>query len=700
MSEVQQDESNNNPINDEILQELEKISNLEKKQKTLFMKNAVIKNEVASIKKVLDENNLEENDEDNVLEEKKISPNLTPVEKKRYKLIGEEFMKGAGVVFNEIKKQQQLKEKMSTQTKEAKQLKKIEDETKKDEKKKKKGNKFLVIGLAIAAVAGVLYVFREKLANVFKGSDGLEDVISSFTDGLGNFGNGVIGQIIDSISNTIGGFFSGQNNELYKMIDTFFTQTLPKSIKYAGIHVISLFSESASKSLADEASSASSRSTQEIQNAANRNPHYDATRAARQSANVSGIAGAGTEAEQQAALRNLGVTSLDERLKTVLLPLFNQQLFHGAQSESERLAIAFQENTYGIRAFMQEFAMSTDERVVQMRERMESGQSTEEDKKQFAEMMGAHFGREVDAEFQNQINSTFFNNPSNAAALLQSARTFQQHTEMLEAGIASNQATIKARGERIQRREAQITERDGTQTVDVTATTAALTGPPFVTETQKFFETFKSMVSGNIQIGEEIVKSTSTFLNNFVKSSFDKAISIFSNIFNGLLLGGGSLLMSRGQNSRFNPNLSGGGRTQGQLAEQSTEYRNAQSTPINVLDIRNSQRPLVLVSLSLDGEPLAKFSTINAQQTQILNTIKESNIKLQSIINSVDDGIEKANDADAEQRIGIFRRIFDVIAACDNNDKRITHIEAYLESQDNDGNDDSDVKDFALQAQS
>ena len=84
------------------------------------MKNAVIKNEVASIKKVLDENNLEENDEDNVLEEKKISPNLTPVEKKRYKLIGEEFMKGAGVVFNEIKKQQQLKEKMSTQTKEAK----------------------------------------------------------------------------------------------------------------------------------------------------------------------------------------------------------------------------------------------------------------------------------------------------------------------------------------------------------------------------------------------------------------------------------------------------------------------------------------------------------------------------------------------------------------------------------------------------
>lgn len=698
MSEVQQDESNNNPINDEILQELEKISNLEKKQKTLFMKNAVIKNEVASIKKVLDENNLEENDEDNVLEEKKISPNLTPVEKKRYKLIGEEFMKGAGVVFNEIKKQQQLKEKMSTQTKEAKQLKKIEDETKKDEKKKKKGNKFLVIGLAIAAVAGVLYVFRDKLANVFKGSDGLQDVISSFTDGLGNFGNGVIGQIIDSISNTIGGFFSGQNNELYKMIDTFFTQTLPKSIKYAGIHVISLFSESASKSLADEASSASSRSTQEIQNAANRNPQYDATRAARQSANVSGIAGAGTEAEQQAALRNLGVTSLDESLKTVLLPLFNQQLFHGAQSESEKLAIAFQENTYGIRAFMQEFAMSTDERVVQMRERMQSGQSTEEDKKQFAEMMGAHFGREVDDEFQNQINSTFFNNPSNAAALLQSARTFQQHTEMLEAGIASNQATIRARGERIQRREAQITERNGTQTLDIKTT--EITGPPFVTETEKFFETFKSMVSGNIQIGEEIVKSTSTFLNNFVKSSFDKAISIFSNIFNGLLLGGGSLLMNKGQNSRFNGDLSGGGRTQGQLVEQSTEYRKAQSTPINVLDIKSSQKPLVLVALSLDGEPLAKFSTINTQQADILKTIKESNDKLQSIIKSVDDGIEKANDADAEQKIGIFKRIFDVIAACDNNDKRITHIEAYLESQDNDGNDDSDVKDFALQAQS
>lgn len=696
MSEVQQDESINNPINDQILQELEKISNLEKKQKTLFMKNAVIKNEVASIKEVLDENNLEENDEDNVLKEKKISPNLTPVEKKRYKIIGEEFMKGAGVVFNEIKKQQQLKEKMSTQTKEAKQLKKIEDENKKDEKKKKKGNKFLVIGLAIAAVAGVLYVFREKLANVFKGADGLQDVISSFSNGLGNFGDGVIGQIIDSISNAIGGFFSGQNNELYKMIDIFFTQTLPKSIKYAGIHVISLFSESASKSLAEEASSASSRSSQEIQNAANRNSRYDITRAARQSVNVSGIAGAGTEAEQQAALRNLGVTSLDERLKTVLLPLFNQKLFQGAQSESEKLAIAFQENTYGIRAFMQEFSMSTDEKIVQMRERMQSGKSTEEDKKQFAEMMGAHFGREVDADFQNQINSTFFNNPSNTAALLQSAKTFQQHTEMLEAGIASNQATIKARGERIQRREAQITEKNGIKTLDI-KTTAEITGPPFVTETQKFFETFKSMVSGNIQIGEEIVKSTSTFLDKFVKSSFDKAISIFSNIFNGLLLGGGSLLMSKGQNGRFTGDSSGGRKTRVQLAEQLTEHRNAQSTPINVLDIKSSQKPLVLVALSLDGEPLAKFSTINKQQADILKTIKESNVKLQSIIESVDDGIEKANDADAQQKIGIFKRIFDVIAACDNNDKRITHIEAYLERNDV---DDNSVKDLILQAQS
>jgi hypothetical protein len=142
---------------------------------------------------------------------------------------------------------------------------------------------------------------------------------------------------------------------------------------------------------------------------------------------------------------------------------------------------------------------------------------------------------------------------------------------------------------------------------------AEVTGTPFVDETKQFFETFKSMVSGNIQIGEEIVKSTSTFLDKFVKSSFDKAIGIFSNIFNGLLLGGGSLLMSKGQNSRFTGDSSGGGKTKVQLAEQSSEYRNAQSTPINVLDIKSSQKPLVLVALSLDGEPLAKFSTINTQ---------------------------------------------------------------------------------------
>lgn len=685
MSEVQQNESNNNPINDQILQELEKISNLEKKQKTLFMKNAVIKNEVASIKKVLDENNLEENDDENVIEEQKISPTLTPIEKKRYQVIGEEFMKGASYVFKDIKKQQELKEKMTAQTKEAKQLKKIEDETNKDNNKKKKVSKLLMIGLAIAAVAGVLYKFKDKLESVFKDSSGLSNTFEVITNNIGSFGHGIIGQIINSMTSTISSFFSNQNGELYKMIDTFFTTTLPKSIKYAGIHVISLFSESASKSLADEVTSVTKKSSQEVNAMPQRiNAQYDLAKAQRQQAMISGIAGAGTEQEINAALKNLGITSLSEDLKAPLLQLLDQRLFAGATSESEKMAIAFQENTYNVRAFMEEFAASNEEKVVNLRNRMKSGDVTDEDVELFTTIMGGHFGRDVkDQNFQNQVRNLIFNSPDVRSSLIQSAETFQTYSKKLQAGIESQKITQEARNN-LKKSSAQVID---IKDVDIS-------GAQFVEETKKIYDLVKNMVDGDIHIGETIIKETSGLLNRFLKTSFDKAIGIFSNIFNTLVQGGGAALLNEGKESDI---TKGSQNFKGNDTNSSYQFSDNQGQVINKTVIQKSNRPLVLVALSLDGQPMTKFASINENQTKILNVITESNNQLQKIVNSVEQ-VEKMDISDSKDiKAGIFKKIFEVIDSCNNNTSRINHIESYLESNDTDNNSS---KDFVLQAMS
>jgi hypothetical protein len=97
---------------------------------------------------------------------------------------------------------------MSTSNVEKFEKENIEEE-KKPEKKKKKFS-FLKLGLAITAVAGVLYLFRDRIEEIIPGfKEGYEKMLQP----LKNIGKALFGDLIDNVvsifDSAFGSIFSG-----------------------------------------------------------------------------------------------------------------------------------------------------------------------------------------------------------------------------------------------------------------------------------------------------------------------------------------------------------------------------------------------------------------------------------------------------------------------------------------------------------
>lgn len=686
-----------NFIDDKIIAEMEKISNIQKKQKSLSKRTTVIQEDVKQLKLSVQTLKDEEEDDDNVLDKEQLKPYLNELEKKRYSTIGQEFMKGASEVFNQIRKAKELKEKMNTKSKDVEAIRKLEDEQKKrDTEKKKKVSPFLIIGVAIAAVATMIYVFRDKLKDTFDKAKTVGDNFSQMTDGLSNFGGSVIERILTVVVNEIHAFFEA-TGPIGNLIDSFFTKTLPNSIKYAGIHLISLFSEGAAKSLQSTADEASTRSDKEVDSSVARHK-YDAIKAARDAAQVSGSAGA-SEGALRSMLSNVAVTSVEEELKSKFIPLLNQNLFKGTKDESEKMAVAFQERTYNIKAFMEEFSSTTDEKIVALRDRIKSGNVTDADKRQLAELMGTHFGVNVDENYVNEVSKTFFDgNVANESAkqLLKSADTFIEQTKRIEDGIASARATSSAREQRIKNKQNELMKDAQTFQVDTVKIGEVTLGNAMVAEVEKFATLAQKMVSGDITIAEKIISKTNSFLKEFISNSVTNIFSTIEQITRGLPFLNGAGVVTTGNSYNKNHSEHSNANT---LTGKPTESGEKTET-LDLMKLKEGTRPLVLVSLSLDGTVLSKFTSISNSQITILENIKESNKKLLEIVNEIDRVASEQNSSSQTNtdEMGIVQKINTTLNYVIDNSKRITNIENYLEANDVDG--DTSGKDFVLQAKS
>lgn len=258
-------EATNNTIPDTVLQEIEKVGKLEKSLSLLNQRQTNVEKSIDILKdssKKQEEG--DDKDEENVIDEEeekekpkksknkttkdKLKAQLNTVEKKRYENIGIEFAKGTETVFKEIKKAEELKQKMSTKkVEEIQQSISDEDDDGGDGGKKKIS--FLKLSLAIVAVSGILYLFRNKIEELIPGfKDGMESAATPFK----KIGNALFGKLFDNLSigltTAFDNLFNGEDG-IKQSFNIFFLNILPEVIYQSGLALFEAFGGSVSTSV-------------------------------------------------------------------------------------------------------------------------------------------------------------------------------------------------------------------------------------------------------------------------------------------------------------------------------------------------------------------------------------------------------------------------------------------------------------------
>lgn len=642
MAEEQQTETTNSPmVDDRVIQELEKITELEKKQESLSTSNESIRQDVAELKEKSE--NKDDKKDKNVIEDKELLPTLKSIEKKRYQVIGEEFMKGASVIFDEIKKAEELKQKMSTKNDKQEELKKAEDVAKK-EKPKKKVSKFVMLGLAIAAVAGVLYTFRDKFSKLFENSDGIGAQISKVFAGVSSLGDSLLDSVMDVVGKIIGGFFGEGNSKLYDLIDRFFTKTLPTSIKNAGLQVISIFSEDANKSLMSQTDDALETTKVALEE---EGETYDP--AAAQQKFISALQDAKTfnHVKKEAAL-----ASLNDETKKLLLPLFNQQLLIGAKDENEKKARVYQgaESAFTI-MMIQQLAQAEN---FKMLEALRAGQANsglsqqqfEEYKQQFVNIVASSLGQgHIDmttAEGQmyyNQVSNTLFSGEygNGLESLYQTISEYQKNIEMSRKHVAASQAQSKlfdeAVNDEVSKHLGKQVDTEVVVKMDDEKTKEVVVGDELKDEVKKFGNLLTEMVGMQTGMLTVLLDASSKFIGDFLEKSFGTVVSLLKGIVKTVpFLNQGEMKFLfqspetkiQGSNSYDSTSTDVHGN-----AKTVTETVSG-SSALNVLQSNN--RPLVIVSLSLDGTVLAKIADLKDVQDKTIKVVSATNEKMSKFL--------------------------------------------------------------------
>ena len=238
---------------DFVLEELQRIDSLNTKYSIVYGKVADVQHQVQLLKKVQGVQNLQQqaNKQQQVIKSE-LSPTLTQKQRKRYQNIGKEFVKGAALQFQSIKKAIKMKQNMDTKKKDfMKSTKDMQDKVKKQVKGASGG--FWKKLLGIVAILGVVaYLFRDKIAKLIPD---LSQTMKGLSGKVAEFFGNLIGSVMSNTSAKVTGGFAAVikyacSNVLPNLMGTFFHHTLPTAMVMSTLAVMSMFSESAGQQLA------------------------------------------------------------------------------------------------------------------------------------------------------------------------------------------------------------------------------------------------------------------------------------------------------------------------------------------------------------------------------------------------------------------------------------------------------------------
>lgn len=616
---------NASPLPDSVLEEMEKISKLEKDLQFLQFRQGSVErtlDELTSTKDVatVEEKNVIQDEQEetateetkkNTVKKDKLKANLESVEKKRYENIGIEFAKGSEKVFNEIRKSQELKKKM-TSTK----VQKLEQDVKKEEsektEEKKKGFSIIKLTMAITAVSGILYLFRDKIDEIIPGfASGYENALQP----IKNIGNRLFGDLFDNISiifnDAFKTIFEG-NGGVRQTFNEFFLNVLPNVMYQSGIALFSAFGGSVST----QHLKMSETSTTIVDNAL-----YDSK-------------------EQKEALKRQVEDNQAIRNSPFSSPGEEERAYRQLARD-----LAFQQDLMGIISKL----YGVDEQVIQKKPNYSSAfvtflnnekiseiidkdgnVSDEQNNRKLAEAFYAQsFNKPTQTQdFSNWYDTKWKDNTSkNWGKLNNFAKSFNESLTN-KGEIAKRKKEIETLKDQIGttiRKNVAIVDENNKNEVKLNVQGKDVAQDAFAAEVQSLFETFKGLYGGdNKLLIEELTKSAVSFIQKVIEDLIQPLVDGFGSYVTEIY---GRRMLNTTATTEDGKSVQDYGKSHNVVTGQTSPSQ----YDMVVANRKDYTNPVILIDLELNGGILQKVSQMFVGEAKLLQLMEVTNKRLENI---------------------------------------------------------------------
>lgn len=680
-------------ITDDVLKEIEKVANIEKQMSFLNDRQGSVeravselqeKNKVeatSDVENTISEDTKEEKskkpkEDKNVLKkDDKLKAQLDSIEKKRYENIGIEFAKGAEKIFKELEKAKEIQEKM--RTKGIDNLEKKGNDS--QEKKKKSGFSFLKLGLAIAAVGTLLYLFRDTIDKFIPGfKSGAENVFTPIKNGATKIFGTIIDSIVGIFHTVFDSIFDGKDG-IKETMRLFFLGTLPDVMFNSGLAIISALGgkvdsnvasyegqEAAALNLAmDYAKDEKERRQKEAQEQAelHRNVLLDPL---------------SSPGEIEAAQRRIGI----DAMMAVGGDLYKRVADLYDVSEKQFITHASYANNFMdfIKNHQEVLNKDYESGNIQMArlvyEQRTGKKALKEDGKthtdDFSLWLTNTWNKSVTSETWTQLQRA----NADFGKRLTSIGELDDKTKQLNLYRRELANVPRVNG-------LKFDSKDSSQLV-LKIKPEEISQNALAEECSVLFGDLKTMFSGDGVNLPDLAKSSLSFINELIRELVQPLVNTLIDVEQFIIEIISSFSFSSNRNGGSNSG-SGNGESHTGLGRFVTTLGNA---------VTGTDEPVILIDFDLNGNLLGIFSEMFTEYPKLVETMKSTNETLRKISQITIQKPEEKSKPEGEQNSNeqlYNEQQFRLL------DSRISNIEDYLEKQDG-VDDDGKTKDFVLQA--
>lgn len=687
-------------IPDAVLEEFEKVSQIEKDVRFLQFRQGAVEKSLTEFREIIkpesaektneenvisDNNSKEETENKDLVKQDKLKPQLDTIEKKRYENIGVEFAKGAEKVFRELKKAEELKKKMSTKNLETA---KIKVDKKKEEKTKKKGglgSMLLKLGLAIAAVVAVIEVFKEKIDEIIPN---FSTNYNNFTQPIKDAGDKITNAISGYLSNTIGGLlrntFTDGDNSVKSLLVNFLTMSLPNVIYQSGLALIEAFGGNVNTSMQYIDSQLQGKVDAALGQGAAADPALRAAEAkARNNMGVL-LDPLATESALRAARAEMGKDAM-ALVGNGLLESFGKVLLGNNDAQNAGAVVTSSYASALMTALTESY---TDTNGQQKNVVLDDGINDEE-------LRHIHGRLAISENFETwknrpEVQNLFGNGAVNTEGIKNLNRAVQNFND--RAQRFRNRSQLNEVNQQLTTTTRQDVIREGQGTVTLTVEPVKLAQDAFVFELNQIYETFKNGVFGS-DFGARLLNSVTDVTKYAYEQFLLPMFTIVQESFPWIK----SEMQQQNQNNQGNSAPQQPNRRGSNPQPSSSSSSTPPSSPRTIQVNGNGNNPVVVIDFSLSPTVVNTAQAIADVKNEIITYVKQTNEKLKTL-KDITVNSKSLNENETRMLNDFDQRIKNNETAILTNTTNIDTIVKYIESHDSDDGQEQPIDDFVLQS--